>query len=300
MVKQLFAAAACAAALGCAPSTDEEAAPADSAAETLDPSSQHLDEILSALPEDAIARIPYRNPKETLAFFGVEPGMTVVDTVPGDIWYTHILARYLGPDGTVIGADRPLSVWEWFGPDYSPPEFLEERKSWPTTWTAKQTEIHGTDGPAFEAFVFGSAPESLTGSVDVVMVIREMHNMIAADESSALVENMLAEVHAMLAPNGVFGIIQHRAQEDAPDSWANGANGYLKQSALVALVGANGFALEAASEINANPKDRPTDGEAVWRLPPALYGSEEDDALRDAMLAIGESDRMTLKFRKVE
>ncbi|MEM6912593.1 MAG: hypothetical protein AAF511_01305, partial [Pseudomonadota bacterium] len=83
-----------------------------------------LEHIISALPEEAQARVVYRHPQETLTFFSVEPGMTVVDTTPGNVWYTGILAAYLGPDGKIIGADRPLSVWESFGSDYSPPAFL--------------------------------------------------------------------------------------------------------------------------------------------------------------------------------
>lgn len=257
-----------------------------------------LDDIIASLPAKDQARVPYRHPKETLEFFGVEPGMTVVDTIPGDVWYTGILAAYLGPQGKIIGADRPLAVWEYFGPDYSPPEFLAKRPTWTDTWPLTQAEKNAGSAVAFDAFAFANAPEDMAGTVDVVMMIREFHNLTAADESNALTNKVLGEVAMMLKPGGIFAVIDHRAPEDAPDDWAKGANGYVKQSQVIALVEAAGFTLEATSEINANPKDQPTPKDAVWRLPPGLDLPEGDTALREAMLAIGESDRMTLKFRK--
>ncbi len=261
-------------------------------------STKSLDDILAGLPEADKARIQYRHPKETLAFFGVAPGMTIVDTSPGDIWYAGILAEYLGPEGKVIGADRPLAVWESFGPDYAPPEFLAERVNWPDTWPEKQAGAYGDQGAQFDAFAYTQAPSEMAQSVDIVLMIREMHNLISADESNALITKTLEEIHMMLKPDGVFGIVQHRAPEAASDAWANGSNGYLKQADIIALVEQAGFTLEAASEINANPKDQPTEADYVWRLAPSLSLPEGDAELRAAMLEIGESDRMTLKFRK--
>jgi len=92
--------------------------------------------------------------------------------------------------------------------------------------------------------------------------------------------------------------VQHRAPETASDEWADGSRGYLKQSAVIAMFETAGFQLVSKSEINANPKDKPGADDMVWRLPPSLRSSKEDPALREAMLAIGESDRMTLLFRK--
>ncbi|MEM7740694.1 MAG: methyltransferase [Pseudomonadota bacterium] len=257
-----------------------------------------LEQIISALPEEAQARVVYRHPQETLTFFGVEPGMTVVDTTPGNVWYTGILAAYLGPDGKIIGADRPLSVWESFGSDYSPPAFLAERPNWTTTWPDEQTAKYDAASPSFEAIAYGAVSGELAGTVDVVMMIREFHNIMAADESNALIEDVLSEIHMLLKPGGVFGVVQHRAQEDMPDAWASGSRGYIKQSAVVALAEGVGFTLEATSEVNANPLDQPTEDEAVWRLAPTLDVPEDNAELRDDMLAIGESDRMTLRFRK--
>ena len=306
MLKKFFVMSVCAAALACSPATESDSSATDAAApveevdQNVAPATPSLDEVLAALPADATARIPYRHPKETLEFFGIAPGMTVVDTVPGDIWYAGILAAYLGPQGKVIGADRPLSVWEWFGPEYAPPEFLAEQVNWPQTWPAEQAAKHGTDGASFGAVTFGSVPPEMAETADAVMIVREIHNIMGADESGVLVANVLGEIHMMLKPGGVFGIVQHRAPESASDAWANGENGYVKQSAIVAAAEAAGFTLEATSDVNANPNDQPTEEDAVWRLPPTLDGAEEDETLRAAMMAIGESDRMTLKFRKAE
>ena len=102
----------------------------------------------------------------------------------------------------------------------------------------------------------------------------------------------------MLKDGGLVGVVQHRAPESASDEWANGSRGYLKQSAVIAMFEDAGFQLVARSEINANPKDQPGEEDIVWRLPPSLRTSQENPELREAMLAIGESDRMTLLFRK--
>ena len=271
---------------------------ADVAMEEPAGASASLDEILASMPEEAKARFPHRNPKETLEFFGVTLGMTVVDTTPGDIWYTSILAPYLGPDGTLIGADRPISVWEWFGPDYAPPAFLAERKNWTKTWPDRQAANFGTNAAEFSAVAFGRVPEDMFGSADVVLMFRELHNIVAADPDGALVAQVLAEIHGLLKPGGVFGVVQHRAPSAASDAWASGENGYLKQATVISLIEAAGFFLEESSELNANMADRPTEADDVWRLPPTLDGAEDDEALKSAMIAIGESDRMTLRFVK--
>lgn len=277
---------------------ESSAAPESSAPSSGPVASVRLDDVLATLPDEAKARFQYRNPKETLEFFGVEPGMTVVDTTPGSIWYSGILAKFLGPDGTVIGADRPLSVWEFFGPEYSPPEFLAERVNWPDTWPEARAAEHDENSARFDAIAFGTVSEDYAETADMVMIMREFHNIMAADETDALALQVLGEIHMILKSDGVLGIVQHRAPESASDEWANGSYGYLKESRLVALVESAGFVLEASSDVNANPKDQPTEEDFVWRLPPDLTGSEEDPERREQMLAIGESNRMTLKFRK--
>ena len=108
----------------------------------------------------------------------------------------------------------------------------------------------------------------------------------------------LAAVRGMLAPEGLVGVVQHRLPESAPAEGADGSRGYMKQSDVIAIFEEAGFELLASSEINANPKDRPGPEDVVWRLPPNLQGSKDDPEKRAAMEAIGESDRMTLLFRK--
>lgn len=111
-------------------------------------------------------------------------------------------------------------------------------------------------------------------------------------------QGMKASADDVLKPSREIGVVQHRALEDRPDSWADGNNGYLKQSFVIKTIQAHGFEFIAASEINANPKDLAGEGDIVWRLPPSIRGSKENSAKRAAVMAIGESDRMTLKFRK--
>lgn len=108
----------------------------------------------------------------------------------------------------------------------------------------------------------------------------------------------IATAHTLLKDDGMVGIVQHRAPEDAPEKWADGSNGYLKQSAVITLFEQGGFKLKATSEINANPKDKPTSDDFVWRLPPSYNRANGDpDKIKKAN-AIGESDRMTLLFVK--
>ncbi|NNL57739.1 MAG: methyltransferase, partial [Pseudomonadales bacterium] len=108
----------------------------------------------------------------------------------------------------------------------------------------------------------------------------------------------LAEVYDLLKPGGVVGVVQHQAPESADDSWAAGQNGYLKRSAVISMFEQAGFELVASSAMNENPKDQPGASDYVWRLPPSLRGSKDDPAQLATVTAIGESNRMTLKFIK--
>lgn len=255
-----------------------------------------LAEILAAQPEEVQARYPYRNPKETLDFFGIEPGMTVVEVLPGGGWYTKILLPYLGSSGTLIGADYPLEAW---GAVYSNEEFLEKRKTWADDWSARASEWSGDDGAEVDAFVLGSLPESAEGSADAFLFIRAMHNLNHPEPAGSHLQSAIASAWDALKPGGVVGIVQHHARDEMSDDWAVGSNGYLKRDYVVAEMEAAGFELVGESDINANDNDRPTESDIVWRLPPNFAGTEEDDMEgRAALQAIGESNRMTLKFVK--
>lgn len=250
---------------------------------------ERLDAVLAAQSEETKARYQYRHPKETLQFFGVEPGMTVVDTLPGSVWYAGILGQYVGPEGRVIGADFSLDQRKAMGGRYGSDEWQAEHQNWPAEWAAEQNALHEDDAPV-EAFFYGSAPEALFETVDVVLVVRAAHHFNRTEEAGGYFSEAIADMMNLLKPGGVVGVVQHRAPEGNSDEWAVGRNGYVKQSRVIEVFENAGFELVETSEINANPKDQPTEEDFVWRLPPS--GKEE------AMLAIGESDRMTLKFRK--
>ena len=255
-----------------------------------------LDAVLAAQADDAKARYQYRNPKATLEFFGVEPGMTVIDTLPGNPWYAGILIDYLGPDGKVIGADYDADMWQLFG-NFSPDP--AEKETWVADWTAKAEGWRDSDTDAqVGAVAFGAVPEEMAGTVDVILQIRSLHHFNRFEDQGGYMTAALADMMTLLKPGGVVGVVLHRAPEDSSDDWATGDQGYVKQSAVVAAFEAAGFELAGSSEINANPKDQPTEEDFVWRLPPTYATSRDNPELKTQMEAIGESDRMTLKFRK--
>ena len=255
---------------------------------------------LDAQTDATKARYAARNPGQTLAFFGLRPGMKVAESLPGGSWdrswYTRILSPYLGKDGHLSGVDYNPDMWPLFG--FFGPEFIEEKKTWPQTWTDSVTAGAGETAPAVDAFTFADLPENTAGTYDAVLFIRALHNLSRFEDKGGYLTESITAAHSMLKPGGIVGVVQHRAPQNATDEWAKGQNGYVKQSDVIAAFEAAGFELVATSEINANPKDEPVEGDIVWRLPPSLSGSEEGSELREIMMAIGESDRMTLKFVK--
>lgn len=251
-----------------------------------------LTEIVAARSAEERARDGARHPAETLSFFGLQPGMKVAEVLPGGGWYSKIIARYVGHDGAIYGVNYQDRLWREFG-------WSEERvtNSIASTGTFADNaqEWAGFAIPA-QGFTFATVPSELTGQVDAVLFIRALHNLQRFN-SVGVLDEALANTFAMLKPGGMVGVVQHRAPEGASDEWASGNNGYLKVSNVIKRLEAVGFVFEQASEINANPKDQPTEDDFVWRLPPSNAGAK-DDAARAAVAAIGESDRMTLRFRK--
>ena len=237
---------------------------------------------------DDMARDQYRHPAETLAFFKVEPGMTVADYMPAGGWYTRILVPYLGEEGRYIGLNPdPASSSNERMRDYFanlPKNFTDNVGNW------------GLSGAPY--MVAGSQDEALTpykGQVDRVLIFREMHNLFR----SGALHTELTRIHDLLADDGMLGIVQHRAKADAPAAYTDGSKGYMREKDIIGLVEAHGFELVEKSEINANPNDAANWEAGVWTLPPAYRGTEEGDtAGRAEMDTIGESDRMTLLFRK--
>ncbi len=255
-----------------------------------------LASVLAAQPEDVQARYMYRHPQATMEFFGIEPGMTVVDTLPGSGWYTKILLPYLGKDGAVIGADYALNLWPLMG--YDGEEFIEKRKTWVQDWTATAATWGGVNSAEVSAFVLGSLPESMHGTADAVLFIRALHNMAYATPDASHLSAAIQDSHDVLKPGGIVGIVQHHARDNMPDDWADGEMGYLKKGYVIEVMEAAGFELVDDSDLNANDNDMPATDEFVWRLPPSYSGSTDNPQLKARVDAIGESNRMTLKFRK--
>lgn len=296
MKKTFWGAALALTLAACLPETEhqqEEPVMAEAATPVFDET--RLNAVLAMQSDEAKARFQYRHPKETLAFFGITPGMTVVEALPGGGWYSKILLPYLGEEGKLIGVDYSIDMRRHFG---TSEEKLEALKTWPADWVAKAEEWRGEDSAQLGAFVFGSLPAELEGQADAVLLVRATHHLNRFDHLGGHFDIALADMMKVLKPGGVVGIVQHRAPEANEDSWANGDNGYLKKSLVMQRFMAAGFEFMGSSEINANSNDIPGSQDFVWRLPPSLSTSKEDPELRVKMQAIGESDRMTLLFRK--
>lgn len=270
-------------------SADVEAAPDRQAMD-----SARLAGILAAQPEETQVRYQFRNPQATLEYFGVEPGMTVVEALPGGGWYSKLLLPYLGAEGELVGVNYPLDLWSNF--PFGTEEFIERMTTWSTDWPNGAQEWRGDGGADVSAFVFGSMPESAAGTADAVLFVRALHNLARFGDKRDFLGEALGTAYSALKPGGIVGVVQHSAPEAMTDEWANGSRGYLKKSFVIAQMEAAGFEYLGSTNINANPKDVPGADDIVWRLPPSLR--VDDEAQKAANAAIGESNRMTLKFRK--
>ena len=272
------------------------AATSPMAESTATEATNELSAILAAQPNAVVARYVYRHPEETLNFFGIKPGMTVVEALPGGGWYSKLLLPHLGAEGQLIGANYPNDMWPLFG--FFSEERIAKLATWTTDWPAGAQEWRGENAASVSAFEFGKAPENFNGTADAVLLIRALHNLARFEDQGGFLTTAIADSYNVLKPGGIVGVVQHHAPDSASDEWANGSRGYLKKSFVIAQMQAAGFEFVASSDVNANSKDQPTAEDMVWRLPPSLRGAKEDAELTAKMLAIGESNRMTLKFRK--
>jgi predicted methyltransferase len=222
-----------------------------------------------------------RHPAETLTFFGLAPGQTVVELGAGGGWYTEILAPFLANKGKLIVA----------GPDSKAPAGAMSTVSGHALdlMLAKSPELFGK-----VQRVDIASPDTMKladdGTVDLVLAIREMHNWQRRKE----LDKYLAAIHKALKPGGTFGLVAHRAKagtkgEDTAES------GYLAEQWVIDRVMAAGFEAPAKSEVNANANDTKDYPKGVWTLPPNYVEGDKDKA---KYTAIGESDRMTLRFKK--
>ncbi|MGZ8997448.1 MAG: class I SAM-dependent methyltransferase [Allosphingosinicella sp.] len=226
-----------------------------------------------------LARDRYRHPEETLSFFAVRPGDTVVEIWPGGGWYTEILAPYiLGGGGTYFAAGNGNVL------------------GGARARIAQNPDLYG--GIRLASFPVGmngaTEPKVPDGTADVVLTFRNVHNWMMGETPFA--EEAFRQMFTMLRPGGTLGVVDHRLPESADDARER-SSGYLKVSTVRRLAEAAGFRLVAESEINANPNDSTEHPSGVWTLPPSL---RLGDPARERYLAIGESDRMTLRFVKPE
>ncbi|HEY0112049.1 MAG TPA: methyltransferase [Allosphingosinicella sp.] len=220
------------------------------------------------------ARDQYRHPRETLGFFGVDAGDTVVEIWPGGGWYSEILAPLLMERGTYYAAAN--------GNGLNGVKALMQRDA--ATYGKVRLASFPMGRPN------ANEPAVPAGSADVVLTFRNVHNWMMGETPFA--DEAFRQMFAMLKPGGTLGVVEHRLPESA-DSAKERTSGYVKVSTVRRLAEAAGFRLVGESEINANPLDTKDHPNGVWSLPPTYRGKDVD---RERFAAIGESDRMTLKF----
>lgn len=283
----------------CSPASNDAAAPAaDSAADTAaaapaadtsadrDAQTDPMDAILAGDWRDPAnsARDGFRHPRETLAFFGVGPSQTVVEISPGGGWYTELLAPLAQGKGRYVGViNDPAKSGNERAQQYYANANAKLREK-----LAARADVYGN---ATLVEVDPTAPVlGEPGSADVVLTFRNVHNWVMAGNEAA----MFKAFFDVLRPGGVLGVVEHRAAAGKSLEEVK-TSGYLPEDYVVGLATAAGFVLEEKSEINANPADTKDHPNGVWTLAPSNNHEEADKA---KYAAIGESDRMTLRFVK--
>ena len=230
------------------------------------------------------ARDKYRHPKETLAFFGFRSDMTVVEIWPGGGWYTEVLAPALKEHGKLYAVQYGVN------PQYSYQRryfgaFLTKAGESPDVF--RDVIVTAMDFP----YQLNIAPP---GTADLVVTFRNAHNWVSSGYHKASAQLAFQAMFDVLKPGGVLGIVDHR-WPDADNEDPHAEDGYISEERLIALAEAAGFEFTARSDLNRNSKDSHDHPEGVWTLPPSLALDEQD---REKYLAIGESDRLTIKFVK--
>ena len=225
------------------------------------------------------ARDEYRHPQETLSFFGIAPGMTVMELSPGGGWYTEVLAPLMDGNGTLIAAHSSPN-----GGSYARRSlggFLKK--------LGENADVYGSVEVSTLQPPTAVSPAE-PGTVDRALAFRNVHSWLRTDQA----EMMFSVIAETLKPGGVLGIVQHRGEAGLSlEQMKNTA--YVSERKVIELAQLAGLELDARSEINANPKDTKDHPRGVWTLPPTLAAGETD---RERYVAIGESDRMTLRFIK--
>ena len=224
------------------------------------------------------ARDDYRNPYETLSFFQIKPTMHVLELSAGGGWYTEILAPYLQPAGKLSVTHHNPEAGGYY--KRSRNSYDEKVKSNPLFMGV---EVITADVPPTQPF-------TKPATQDLVVTFRNLHNWLGQDAMKAIMQ----EAFNSLKVGGHFGVVEHRAPEGSTMEFMK-TSGYVSQSLAIDTALAVGFTLVATSEINSNPKDTADHPKGVWTLPPSFRLKDQD---REKYSEIGESDRMTLLFKK--
>ena len=283
MIRQSLAAAPAALALAVSAFALAAAACAPVEAEPPAFAEEHNMALLNAIDASTrtpanVARDRYRHPYETLSFFGVRPTDTVVEIWPGGGWYTEILAPYV-----LQGGGRYYAAAAGANGHNGVRRLIEAN---PSLYGGARLVAFPATQPDHERVPDGSA--------DVVLTFRNVHNWLGSEGRDPMAEEAFRQMYAMLRPGGTLGVVEHRLPEDQTGV-AEATSGYVRVSTVRRLAEAAGFRFVAESELNANPNDSHDHPEGVWTLPPTLRLGDTD---RERYLAIGESDRMTLRFIK--
>ena len=224
-----------------------------------------------------VERDIYRNPNETLNFFGIKEDMTIIELWPGLGWYSEILEPYLANKGNFMGADFDPNFASWT------PKLIKRGQE-----SRSKSKI--LSNMKMLTLFIDDRPLEKKESVDMVLTFRNLHNWLKAD----LLMDVFKKSYDVLKPGGIFGVVEHRALPNTSIEDMN-KSGYVTEKLAIEYAESVGFVLVAKNEINANPKDTKNHPKGVWTLPPTLRLGKED---RQKYLQIGESDRMTLKFIK--
>ena len=213
--------------------------------------------------------------------------MKVGEYAPGGGWYSRLLGLYLGERGKLVGLyyDPTSGAFNEKG--------QQNIRDGAAKYPADVATWSGLPADRFAAHTLDAVPAAEKGTFDRILVMRAMHNMMRMN----IADREIKALRELLKPDGMIGIEQHRARPDAPYGYTNGANGYLREADVIKFMEVHGFTFVGKSEANANRKDPANHADGVWSLPPSLRGAK-DDAAKARLQAIGESDRMTLLFRK--
>lgn len=218
----------------------------------------------------------YRHPNDTLTFFGIKPTMSVLEVTPGTAWYSEILAPLLNDRGQYVMANHPEN-----SPVPKSNHFV--------VWSKKHPDI----AKNIKSTIFDLSNPNLTlgedSSIDAVLTFRNVHNWMSSGKEDLAFKTFFN----VLKKGGILGIVEHRAPRERIDPKAR--TGYVRESDVIKMARRAGFKYLGKSEVNMNAKDTKDYEKGVWSLPPTLTNKEQD---REKYLAIGESDRMTLKFAK--